>query len=166
MPRPRLLRRIGFLPSVTYFKPAGIPLATLAEETITFDEFEALRLSDLEEFDQEKSAAKMKISQPTFHRLITTARKKIASALVNGKAIKVKGGNYQMPAARGFGIRRARFRRGFGRGGRGFGRSRRGFGGPATSCICLNCNYQIPKQAGIPCSTIKCPKCGALMVRS
>ena len=60
------------------------------------EEFEAVRLKDLEGFDQEKAAKIMGISQPTFHRLIITARKKLADAIVNGKAIKIEGGNFKL----------------------------------------------------------------------
>ena len=75
------------------------------------EEFEAIRLKDLEGWEQTKAAKQMGVSQPTFNRLITLARKKVAEALVNGKAIRVEGGVYQMvkPVRPGFG---RRFRRG------------------------------------------------------
>ncbi|MFH1802955.1 MAG: DUF134 domain-containing protein [archaeon] len=90
MPRPRLRRRICFNPAVTYFKPAGIPLKTLEEVTIKQDELEALRLNNLKGLSQEEAAEQMKISQPTLHRLLVEARKKVTDALVNGKAIKIE----------------------------------------------------------------------------
>ncbi|MEW6295314.1 MAG: DUF134 domain-containing protein [Candidatus Diapherotrites archaeon] len=92
MPRPRLCRRVSFHPDITYFKPAGIRMKQLEESTISFDEFEAVRLKDLLGLEQEEAAKKMNISQPTFHRLVLSARKKIADAIVNGKAIKIEGG--------------------------------------------------------------------------
>ena len=95
MVRPKRCRRVGFKPNVTYFKPAGVRIRELEEIVLTVDEFEAVRLKDLEEHDQEKCAKKMNISQPTFHRLVLNARKKIAGAIVNGKAIKIEGGNYR-----------------------------------------------------------------------
>ena len=156
MPRPIICRRVWFLPGITYFKPAGVRMAVLNEVVLTVDGFEAIRLKDLEGMDQEKAAKKMKISQPTFNRLLKTARKKIADALVNGKAIRIEGGNYKMvqqPTQPGAG-------RGRGMGGRGMG-----FGGPAMTCVCTACGYQQQKQRGVPCSTLKCPKCGAPMVR-
>ncbi|MCX6818812.1 MAG: DUF134 domain-containing protein, partial [Candidatus Aenigmarchaeota archaeon] len=67
------------------------------------DELEAIRLGDYEGMDQEKAARKMDISQPTFHRLILSARRKVAEALVNGKAIKIEGGVYKMMSRSGFG---------------------------------------------------------------
>lgn len=96
MVRPRLCRRVGFNPNVTYFKPRGIPLVDLDEVILQIDEFEAVRLKDLENLEQEECAQKMNISQPTFHRLVLSARKKIADAIINGKAIKIEGGNYRI----------------------------------------------------------------------
>jgi len=119
MVRPRLCRRVRFRPGVTYFKPAGRKMIELEESVISVDEFEAVRLRDLEGLEQEQAAKKMGISRPTFQRLLTCARKKIAEALVNGKAIKIEGGTYKMVVPRG---------RGLGRGmGRGLGRSARMF---------------------------------------
>ncbi len=96
MSRPRICRRVWFEPDVTYFKPAGIRMAELEESILTVDEFEAVRLKDLLGLEQETAAKKMGISQPTFHRLVLCARKKIADAIVNGKAIKIEGGNFKM----------------------------------------------------------------------
>ncbi|KJJ84576.1 protein belonging to Uncharacterized protein family UPF0251 [Candidatus Omnitrophus magneticus] len=59
---------------------------------LTIDEFEAIRLACLEEMKQESAAKLMKVSRPTFSRIIRAAYKKIADALVNIKAIKIEGG--------------------------------------------------------------------------
>jgi len=96
MPRPRLCRRVLSEPDVSYFKPRGIRLRNLSESILTVDEFEAIRLKDLMQLDQETASKKMNISQPTFHRLILSARKKIADAIINGKAIRIKGGNFRL----------------------------------------------------------------------
>jgi len=96
MVRPRLCRRILAEPNVTYFKPQGIPMRELEEVVLSVEEFEAVRLKDLEGLEQEECARKMKISQPTFHRLVLSARKKIAEAIVKGKAIQIQGGNYRL----------------------------------------------------------------------
>jgi len=96
VPRPRLRRRVCFQPDVTYFKPAGIRMVDLLETIISVDEFEAVRLKDLEGFSQDDCAEKMGISQPTFHRLVASARKKITTALVKGQAIKIEGGLYKL----------------------------------------------------------------------
>jgi len=95
MSRPRICRRIRFMPGVTYFKPAGVRMTELEEAVLTFDEFEAVRLKDVEGLDQEECARRMGISQPTFHRLVSSARRKLADAIVNGKAVKIFGGDYK-----------------------------------------------------------------------
>jgi len=91
MPRPRLPRKIDFSPNVTYFKPRGVPLRELDEVVIYHDELEALRLYKFEGLNQIESAQKMRISQPTFTRIVNSAYKKIANALIKGKAIKIHG---------------------------------------------------------------------------
>ncbi len=93
MPRRTCKRRIGFQPKTIYFKPAGIPLGDIREIVIGQDEVEAMRLKDLLGYPQEKAAAQMEVSQPTFHRLINTAHQKIADAVINGKALRIEGGN-------------------------------------------------------------------------
>lgn len=90
MVRPRLPRRIDFEPGTTYFKPAGIPLRILEEVVLTFEEAESLRLKEVEGLDQTDAAKKMHISQPTFFRILSTARKKVAEAIITGKAIKIQ----------------------------------------------------------------------------
>ncbi|MEM3405413.1 MAG: DUF134 domain-containing protein [Candidatus Pacearchaeota archaeon] len=94
MVRPRKCRRIFFKTQITYFKPRGIPLRNLEEVVLTFDEIEAIRLVDYEGIEQKEAANKMRISQPTLSRLLLSARKKISSSLIEGKAIKIEGGNF------------------------------------------------------------------------
>ncbi len=96
MPRPRKCRRISYMPGVNYFKPAGIPLRFLEEVRLTLEEAEAIRLKDIEDLDQVACAERMNISRPTFQRILDSARKKIAEALLNGKAIRIEGGNFEM----------------------------------------------------------------------
>ncbi len=95
MPGRRRCRRVGFQPAFTSFRPAGAGLTEPEEIILTIDEFEAVRLKDLEGLDQGACAEKMDISQPTFHRLVIAARKKIADALTHGKSIKIEGGHYR-----------------------------------------------------------------------
>ena len=90
MVRPRKPRRVSFDPNVKYFKPRAIPLSALEEVDLGSDELEAIRLCDFEGLEQTKAAKKMKISQSTLGRILCSARKKIAEALVEGKAIKIK----------------------------------------------------------------------------
>lgn len=113
MPRPRLCRRIWNEPGVTYFKPAGIRLAELEEINLTVDELEALRLKDFLGLEQVEAAEKMNISQPTLHRLLQSARKKVADALTNGKAVKIEGGHYELAKKPHKRRRRFRHRRGW-----------------------------------------------------
>jgi len=82
------------MPEVTYFKPRGVPLRDLQTTVITVDEYEAVRLKDLLQMEQKQAAEKMGISQPTFHRLVLSARKKIAEGIIEGKAILIEGGDY------------------------------------------------------------------------
>ena len=92
MPRPKRCRRIGAAPGSTYFKPRGIPLSGLDEVVLGVDEFEAIRLADLEGLYQELAAEKMSVSRQTFGRIIAAAHHKVAEALVRGKALKIEGG--------------------------------------------------------------------------
>ena len=89
-PRPIKPRRVSFDPNVTYFKPRAIPLSMLEEIDLKVDELEALRLCDLENLEQKEAAREMKISQSTLSRILRSARKKIAKALIEGKAIKIR----------------------------------------------------------------------------
>jgi len=89
MPRPFKCRRVCGTPGADYFKPRGIPLSDLQEIDLTLDEFEAIRLADLESLYQEDAAKKMAISRQTFGNIIASAHKKIADTLVNGKALKI-----------------------------------------------------------------------------
>jgi predicted DNA-binding protein (UPF0251 family) len=90
VPRPKIRRRLRFNPRVLYFKPRGVPLRALSEVALALDEMEALKLYEVDGFDQVTAAKKMKVSQPTFARILDKAQKKIAEALVSGKAIRIE----------------------------------------------------------------------------
>lgn len=90
MVRPIKPRRIIFEPNVTYFKPRAIPLSMLEEVELGVDELEAIRLCDFKNLSQIEAAKRMKISQSTLGRILGSARKKVAQALIKGKAIKIK----------------------------------------------------------------------------
>jgi predicted DNA-binding protein (UPF0251 family) len=96
MPRPVCRRRVGFIPGVRYFKPSGIPMRMLDEIILNIDELEAIRLADYEGLYQEQAAEKMHISRPTFGRIIDSAHRKVAEALINGKALRIEGGNVEV----------------------------------------------------------------------
>ena len=100
MPRPVKWRRVSFIPGVVYFKPTGTPMRVLDEVWLSMEEAEAIRLKDLEGLHQEECAQRMKISRPTFHRVLAAARSKLADAIINGKAIRIEGGNYEMAVRR------------------------------------------------------------------
>ena len=102
MARPFRCRCVRCMPGTNYFKPRGVPLTTLEEVNLTVDEFEAIRLADLEGLYQEESARKMEISRQTFANIINSAHKKIAEAIVKVKAIKIEGGVYKMAEMRKF----------------------------------------------------------------
>ncbi len=89
MPRPCKRRRVRGRPNSSYFKPAGIRMIELEESILTMPEFEAIRLVDLNEVPQEEAGKQMQVSQATLSRILKTGRKKIADAIVNGKAIKI-----------------------------------------------------------------------------
>jgi predicted DNA-binding protein (UPF0251 family) len=84
------------LPNVSFFKPAGIPVNALQGVRVSLDELESIRLKDLEELEQEECAENMHVSRPTFHRILESGRKKLADALINGKAIQIEGGNFEL----------------------------------------------------------------------
>jgi uncharacterized protein len=100
MSRPKCCRKIGCSPDTNYFKPRGIPSLELEEVILTLDEFEAIRLADAEGLYQEDAAAKMNISRQTFGRIIESAHRKIADVLINGKALKIEGGEVAMEEKR------------------------------------------------------------------
>ncbi|MBS3811401.1 MAG: DUF134 domain-containing protein [Halanaerobiales bacterium] len=96
MPRPPKRRRIKNIPHIRFFKPAGIPGRQLKEVLLSLEEVEALRLKDRLGLNQTESAEKMNVSRPTFQRIITAAHKKVAEALLEGKALRFKGGDYEL----------------------------------------------------------------------
>ena len=96
MPRPTKCRRIGFAPDFLYFKPVGIPGNKLEEIPLTIDEHEAIRLADFEDLYQEDAAKNMNISRQTFGNILISAHKKIADCIVNGKMLRIQGGNIEV----------------------------------------------------------------------
>jgi len=94
MPRPKLSRKIVNPPAMEGFKPFGIPMMKLEPVILLYEEYESIRLTDYEGLTQEQSAEKMNVSRPTFTRIYGKARKTIAQAFVEGKAIFIEGGSY------------------------------------------------------------------------
>jgi uncharacterized protein len=100
MTRPIKCRRITFVPGVAYFKPVGVPVRCLEEVIISVEEAEAVRLKDVEHLEHEEGAEQMNISRPTFQRVLTSARHKLADALMNGKAVRIEGGHFEVSPGR------------------------------------------------------------------
>jgi len=111
MPRRKKCRRVGFIPPNQLFYPQN---RSEEQVTLQIEELEAIRLSDLEQMEQNEAAEMMNISRGTFQRIIKSARQKVADALVNGKVIHIGGGHFEL-AEGGQGMcRRRRFRGGRG----------------------------------------------------
>ena len=102
MPRPFCCRRVSGEPPSNFFKPRGVPLSMLEVVTMTVDEFEAVRLADLEGLYQEDAAKEMGVSRQTFGRIVESAHQKVAEVLVNGKALEINGGEIEMVSQREF----------------------------------------------------------------
>ena len=100
MPRPKCCRNVCGVPDKNYFKPRGIPISQLEEVVLSLDEYEAIRLADYEQLYQEEAAGRMNISRQTFGRIIEAAHKKIADVLINGKAMKIEGGEVTVSEAK------------------------------------------------------------------
>lgn len=89
MPRKKCMRNVCFSPDTRYYKPVGIPLGLLDENVLELDELEALRLADAQGLYHDSAAKQMGVSRQTFGRILEAARRKVADALINGKAIKI-----------------------------------------------------------------------------
>jgi predicted DNA-binding protein (UPF0251 family) len=96
MPRPKRIRQVATQPRTDYFKPRGILLRELSEVVLAIEELEALRLADLDDLNQAAGAERMDVSRPTFARILHEARQKVADALVNGKALRIEGGAFEV----------------------------------------------------------------------
>jgi len=94
MPNRRRYRRINGPPMMEGYKPFGVPMRELESVVMSLEEYEALRLADYENLTHVEAAKKMNISRPTFTRLYDKARKNVAKAFVEGKAILIRGGTY------------------------------------------------------------------------
>lgn len=93
MTRPRKCRRVGFVPVNPCFHPQ---MQNQEEVILDIGEIEAIRLSDYLELEQERAAESMNVSRGTFQRILNSARKKTADALVHGKILRIEGGNYSL----------------------------------------------------------------------
>ena len=83
-------RCITCVPVASYYKPVGIPMRNLDEIALAMDELEAMRLTDLEGLYQADAAERMGVSRQTIGNLLNTAHRKVADALLNGKALRIR----------------------------------------------------------------------------
>jgi len=188
MARPRIFRKISKEPEIRCFKPENENIQTLEPIKITLDEFEAIRLRDYHDIQQIRSSEIMGISQSTFHRILTSARKKISKALIEGNMIIIVGDDYIINKIRykcndcGFEwlSKEKEYDQCLECKSKDVEKveneeiiiktesellERRSFGGqglgagPPRVCKCPNCGYESPKTRAVPCKNTVCPKC-------
>ena len=90
MSRPKKCRCVCCKLESHCFKPRGIPLSGLDEVNLEIDELEALRLADYEGLYQQEAAERMNVSRATFGRIVEAAHRKVADAILHGKALKIE----------------------------------------------------------------------------
>jgi uncharacterized protein len=185
MARPRRFRKISEEPQIRCFKPERDDVDDLDPIEILIDEFEAIRLRDYHDIQQKRSAEIMGVSQPTFHRILISARKKIAKALINGNTLVIVGkGHITKYECNECGFEWQHPRKEYEKcldcestnihmlddegdspDSEDLLLQRRSYGGaglgagPPKVCKCPNCGYESPKTQAVPCSNTKCPKC-------
>ena len=119
MPRPIKRRTVCSLPERDRFGPLNVPVNDGEYVTMTVDEYETIRLIDIDGFTQEECAAQMSVARTTVQGIYISARKKLADSLVNGTVLRIEGGDYKLcdglgKSNRGSGCRRRQgCRRGF-----------------------------------------------------
>lgn len=114
MPRPRKWRKVCCMPESSRFGPLDCVADREKPVNMTVDEYETIRLIDLEGLNQEACAEQMNIARTTVQRIYNDARKKIAESLVNGRMLWIEGGDYRLcdglgKACAGGSCRRRRF---------------------------------------------------------
>ena len=114
MARPMKWRKVCCLPGCSRFGPLDSPADTANYVNMTVDEYETIRLIDLEGFTQEECAGQMNVARTTVQGIYIDARKKLAEALVNGKVLFIGGGEYRLCEGLGNGCDRGCHRHGRG----------------------------------------------------
>jgi len=99
VPRRPIQRLVTSLPPAELFKPAGVPMRRLETVELTVDELEAMRLVDHEGLSHEEAAHYLGVSRQTAGRVVESARRKVADALLGGKALAIGGGAYRVAVA-------------------------------------------------------------------
>ena len=121
MPRPKCCRQVTEAPRCALFKPTGAHAGCTEEVVLTVDEFEAIRLADLECMYQEEAAGCMRVSRQTFGRIVKSGREKVARALIEGKSLRIEGGRVEMTS-----------------------------GNRSFACSSCQCEWEEPQDAGRP----------------
>ena len=96
MPRPVKWRKVCCMPESNQFGPLDTETESRESVNMTIDEYETIRLIDLEQFTQEECAAHMNVARTTVQGIYNEARKKLAESLVNGKVLFIEGGEYRL----------------------------------------------------------------------
>lgn len=180
MSRPKRKRLVAQAPRMEGFKPFGIPISDLEPVVLLFEEFETIRLLDYEGLTQAEAAERMVVSRPTLTRIYEKARRTIAMALVEGKAIFIEGGDFHIdgfwyrcescfhvvisqeeksecPHCHESSLRVLHQEE--------KQKDQERMNEKGGFCICLACNYRIPHQEGVPCRENLCPGCGKSLIR-
>ncbi len=110
MARPVKCRKVGYMPENLAFKPTCANIEEVETVILNIDEFETVRLADYEELYFEDAAEKMGVSRQTFGNILKSAHKKIAEALINGKTLKIEGGDIELLKDKEFYCKRCRKR--------------------------------------------------------
>jgi len=95
MARPQKSRKVLNPPKMKGFKPFGMPLCKAEPVIMKFEEYESLKLINYDGLQQDQAAKLMNVSRPTFTRIYNKALNLIAKSFVEGKAIEIKGGNFE-----------------------------------------------------------------------
>ncbi len=94
MARPKRRRFMSTPPKVEGFRPFGTPMSQIDPVVLLYEEYEAINLADYQNLTHEEASVKMEVSRPTFTRIYNEARKTVAAAFVEGRAIIIKGGDF------------------------------------------------------------------------
>ena len=96
MPRPRKGKKVCCLPEINHYGPLKLQRETNKCILMTVEEYETIRLIDLEKLTQEECGERMQVARTTIQKIYTDAREKVAESLVNGCILKIEGGDYQL----------------------------------------------------------------------